>query len=302
MPSRMKRILNNNKQSYSSYYRMQNTDIEAKYEETPELKYIQQTICDIFNYIIDRVPKHIIFARISCFMMEFQKYCEEFTKTLEKAPKDSGTFKFELPRILNTPAYNSFSKGLPSYYTPYDRQINTISPKDAAEKELYFQRIEESIIDLMCQFAQAGNLKTIFEKTQELLRLTGSESQMLGKTMEDYIKDILDDTIKDPAEVERIMRQEMNISATDKSGVKPDSTLVLPGFLSEFLLFAYPGMDMRGLVFDKDGNYQYNIPEYKTSAVASLTESHVGWSFDAWRFVPQATLTDASGNNITAYN
>jgi hypothetical protein len=229
-------------------------------------------------------------------MMEFQKYCEEFTKTLEKTPKDSGTFKFELPRILNTPAYNSFSKGLPSYYTPYDRQLNTTTPKDAAEKELYFQRIEESIIDLMCQFAQAGNLKTIFEKTQELLRLTGSESEMLGKTMEDYIKDVLDDTIKDPAEVERIMRQEMNISATDKSGVKPNSNLVLPGFLSEFLLFAYPGMDMRGLVFNQNGGYDYNI------SGVSLTESHVGWSFDAWRFTPQATLTDASGNEITAYN
>jgi hypothetical protein len=224
-------------------------------------------------------------------MMEFQKYCEEFTKTLNNS-KDSGTFKFENPRIRDTPAYNSFSKGLPSYYTPYDRQLNTISPKDAAEKELYFQRIEESIIELMCQFSQAGNLKTIFEKTQDLLRLTGSESEMLGKTMEDYIKDVLDDTIKDPAEVERIMRQEMNISATDKSGVKPNSNLVLPGFLSEFLLFAYPGMDMRGLVFDK--------AEYNISAV-SLTESHVGWSFDSWRFTPTATLTDASGNEITSY-
>lgn len=301
MPSRMKRILNNNRHNYISYYRTRNQDIEYKYEESPELKYIQQTICDIFNYMIDRVPKHIIFARISCFMMEFQKYCDEFTKTLNNS-KDSGTFKFENPRIRDTPAYNSFSKGLPSYYTPYDRQLNTISPKDAAEKELYFQRIEESIIELMCQFSQAGNLKTIFEKTQDLLRLTGSESEMLGKTMEDYIKDVLDDTIKDPCEVDRIMRQEMGISATDKSGVKPNSNLVLPGFLSEFLLFAYPGMDMRGLTFDKDGNYQYNIPEYRNISGVSLSESHVGWSFDAWRFTPQATLTDASGNEITAYH
>ena len=301
MPSRLKRTLLNNSQNYVSYYRSRNDDIDYKYEETPELKYIQQTICDIFDYMVRRVPQHIIFARISCFMMEFQKYCDEFTKALKYTPKDSGAYKFENPRIRNTPQYNSLSKGLPSYYTPYDRQLNTISPEDAVKKEEYFQRIEENIIELMCELGKPGNLKTIFDKTQDLLRISGTQSDMLGKTMEDYIRDVLDDTIKDPCEVDRIMRQEMGISATEKSGVKPDSTLVLPGFLSEFLLFAYPGMDIRGLVFNQNGGYDYKIPEYKTPTDINLSESHVGWSFDSWRFTPTATLTDVSGNKISSY-